>query len=55
MQEEEAMIKIVHMTVNGKAVELGIDEKECLTDTLRGRLGLTSVNMLHFHCKYLQK
>lgn len=31
------------MTVNGKVVELGIDEKECLTDTLRERLGLTSV------------
>lgn len=43
MQEERSMIKVVHMTVNGKPVEMGIDEKECLTDTLRGRLGLTSV------------
>lgn len=43
MQEVDSVIKIVHMTVNGKPVELGIDEKECLTDTLRNRLGLTSV------------
>jgi carbon-monoxide dehydrogenase small subunit len=31
------------MKVNGKQVELGIDDRECLTDTLRSRLGLTSV------------
>lgn len=37
------MIKVIHMKVNGKQVELGIDPKECLTDTLRNRLGLTSV------------
>lgn len=37
------MIKVISMTVNGKPVELGIDERECLTDTLRNRLGLLSV------------
>jgi aerobic-type carbon monoxide dehydrogenase small subunit (CoxS/CutS family) len=37
------MLKIVHMTVNGKLVELAVEEGESLTDTLRNRLGLTSV------------
>ncbi|MDF2672609.1 MAG: xanthine dehydrogenase [Clostridiales bacterium] len=37
------MIKVVKMVVNGKAVEIGVDERESLTDTLRNRLGLTSV------------
>ncbi|GAA4294136.1 (2Fe-2S)-binding protein [Anaerocolumna aminovalerica] len=37
------MIKVIRMTVNGKLEELGIDERECLTDTLRNRLGLLSV------------
>jgi len=37
------LIKVIHMKVNGKQVELGIDDRECLTDTLRSRLGLTSV------------
>lgn len=37
------MFKTVRMTVNGKAVELAVDERESLTDTLRERLGLTSV------------
>jgi carbon-monoxide dehydrogenase small subunit len=37
------MIKVVHMNVNGTDVELGVDEGESLTDTLRNRLGLTSV------------
>lgn len=37
------MIKIIHLTVNGRAVELGVDQRESLTDTLRNRLGLTSV------------
>lgn len=37
------MIKVINMTVNGKPVEIGVDERECLTDTLRNRLGLTSV------------
>ncbi len=31
------------MLVNGQAIELGVDERESLTDTLRQRLGLTSV------------
>lgn len=34
---------IVNMTVNGKAVEVAVDERESLTDTLRNRLNLTSV------------
>ncbi len=37
------MIKTIHLTVNGRAVELGVDQRESLTDTLRNRLGLTSV------------
>jgi aerobic-type carbon monoxide dehydrogenase small subunit (CoxS/CutS family) len=37
------LIKVIHMKVNGKQVELGVDNRECLTDTLRNRLGLTSV------------
>ena len=37
------MIKVISMTVNGKQGELGVDERECLTDTLRNRLGLLSV------------
>ena len=37
------MLKIVHMKVNGKDVELAVDERESLLDTLRQRLGLTSV------------
>lgn len=37
------MLKIVHMKVNGKKVELAVDERESLLDTLRQRLGLTSV------------
>lgn len=36
------MLKIVHMKVNGKDVELAVDERESLLDTLRQRLGLTS-------------
>ena len=36
------MLKIVHMKVNGKEVELAVDERESLLDTLRQRLGLTS-------------
>ena len=31
------------MTVNGKETELAVDERESLLDTLRNRLGLTSV------------
>ena len=37
------MLNIVHMKVNGKEVELAVDERESLLDTLRQRLGLTSV------------
>ena len=37
------MLKIIHMNVNGKAVELAIDDREALLDTLRNHLGLTSV------------
>lgn len=37
------MIQLIHMTVNGSEVELAVDVRECLTDTLRERLGLTSV------------
>lgn len=37
------MLKIIHFTVNGKKVELVVDERESLLDTLRNRLGLTSV------------
>lgn len=37
------MLKIIHMNVNGKAVELAIDDRESLLDALRNHLGLTSV------------
>ena len=37
------MLKIIHFTVNGKKVELAVDERESLLDTLRNRLVLTSV------------
>ena len=37
------MLKIIHFTVNGKKVELAVDERESLLDTLRNRLDLTSV------------
>lgn len=37
------MLKIIHMTVNGEEREFAVDERESLLDTLRGRLGLTSV------------
>ncbi|NCB62035.1 MAG: (2Fe-2S)-binding protein [Clostridia bacterium] len=37
------MIEIFKATVNGKSVEIGIDPRESLADTLRERLGLTSV------------
>lgn len=37
------MLKIIHMIVNGKEVEVAVDDREALTDTLRNRLGLTSV------------
>ena len=37
------MFKTLNMTVNGSEVSVPVDERECLTDTLRNRLGLTSV------------
>ena len=37
------MLKIIHMTVNGAERELAVDMRESLADTLRNRLGLTSV------------
>ena len=37
------MLKIIHFTVNGKKVELAVDERESVLDTLRNRLDLTSV------------
>ena len=37
------MTEILRMTVNDAPVELGVDLRECLTDVLRERLGLTSV------------
>ena len=37
------MMRFVKMTVNGREVEVGVDEREMLLDTLRDRLGLTSV------------
>ena len=37
------MLKIIHFTVNGKKTELAVDDRECLLETLRNRLGLTSV------------
>ena len=36
-------MKIIHLTVNGKPAQVAIDERESLADTLRKRLGLTSV------------
>ena len=38
------MLKIIQMHVNGKQVDVAVDERESLADTLRYRLGLTSVN-----------
>ena len=37
------MMEILRCTVNNKPVEVGIDPRESLADTLRERLGLTSV------------
>ena len=37
------MLKSIHFTVKGKKVELAVDERESLRDTLRNRLDLTSV------------
>ena len=43
MQGVNAMLKIVHMIVNDKEVEVAVDDRESLLETLRDRLGLTSV------------
>ena len=37
------MMEILHCTLNGRPVEVGYDLRESLLDTLRDRLGLTSV------------
>jgi len=37
------MLKIIKLEVNGAALELAVDLRESLADTLRNRLGLTSV------------
>ena len=37
------MLNIVHMWVNGKEVELAVDPRESLVETLREKLNLTSV------------
>lgn len=37
------MLEILHCTVNGLPVETAYDPRESLADTLRNRLGLTSV------------
>lgn len=37
------MLKIINMKVNHKHVEVAIDPRESLADTLRNQLGLTSV------------
>lgn len=37
------MLKIIHMTVNGREAEIAVDARESLADTLRNRLNLTSV------------
>ena len=37
------MLSTVHMRVNGRETELAVDPRESLLETLRNRLGLTSV------------
>ena len=37
------MFRTLTMTVNGGEVSIAVDERESLADTLRTRLGLTSV------------
>ena len=37
------MLKMIHMWVNGREVELAVDPRESLLETLRERLNLTSV------------
>ena len=40
------MLKIVHMIVNDKEVEVAVDDRESLLETLRDRLGLT-LSLIH--------
>lgn len=37
------MLKLITLIVNGKKTDLAVDDRESLADTLRKRLGLTSV------------
>ncbi len=37
------MIKIINCIINGKPIEVAVDERESLADMLRNRLNLTSV------------
>lgn len=37
------MLKIIKLILNDKPVEVAVDERESLLDTLRNRLGMTSV------------
>ena len=37
------MISVINMKVNGKPVEIAVDNRESLADVLRNKLGLTSV------------
>lgn len=37
------MISVINMKVNGKPVEVAVDNRESLADVLRNKLGLTSV------------
>ena len=37
------MLKIIHVTVNGREREIAVDERDSLLDTLRNRLDLSSV------------
>lgn len=37
------MISVINMKVNGKPVEVAVDDRESLADVLRNKLGLTSV------------
>ncbi|MEG2596010.1 MAG: (2Fe-2S)-binding protein, partial [Ruthenibacterium sp.] len=37
------MLKIIHMTVNGKETDVAVDERDSLLEVLRNDLHLTSV------------
>lgn len=49
------MLKIVHMKVNGKEVELAVDERESLLDTLLCALNIFGKNSQHFWQNILGK